>query len=279
VEAQQKQTETNISLFSPLLVESSKMPDRNGLSLWAERDANFQLEATLHAFERAYYLSCKPDTASSCEITKFSFSDHWMEELKSRTDIKTVTDLGKVCRAELSKMKKQGFLHPPNENNCVNGNKEDKENDLNGAIASLWQSPKALQNLSAFLPSALGFQCIALAEEAVTRRENGTAIGAYVHRGSVRGEKWIVEMPHFGKIIEMNGSFSNHHDEDDVDPEKWILDVDCAGYVRNVLKSVTGTDFLVSLSDRDYMRAKGMCVLLSLCCIFYYKWLTLWFLC
>lgn len=53
-------------------------------------------------------------------------------------------------------------------------------------------------------------------------------------------------------------TFNNKGDEAFKVPvhDKWIVNVDCAGFVRQVLKHVTKNPFVLSLSDRDFMRAK-----------------------
>jgi len=86
-----------------------------------------------------------------------------------------------------------------------------------------------------FLPGPVGFRCFRLAQMAAEKVKKGAADAKYVHRpesGLVGDEKW-----------DLNG-------------DEWTLYVDCAGFVRRVLKHVTKDRFLVSLSDRAFMRAK-----------------------
>jgi hypothetical protein len=208
------------------------MPDSNGLSSWAERDHAYHLRTTLEAMERAFH----PDESLK-QIQ--SQAEVWMAQLKEH-NIGTIEELAMQCWQE------QGLAAPANRPHQDDDDEEDEEDPVqvvkvhhhhkgDSGDLPLWKDPVTLSRLTAFLPSPLGFQCLRLAEQAVQRRENGTAQAAYIHRGSKRGEKWVID---------------NNNDT------PWILDVDCAGYVRNVVQSVTGTPMLVCLSDRDFMRAK-----------------------
>lgn len=205
------------------------MPDRNGLSLWVERDAEFQLKAALQAFERAFLSS---DRCGEYPLT-FRHTEVWMHELKTKGKIVSVDQLASKCRMELFNKTTKG-------DRTMDENNKKTISQANSVVVPLWKNPKALQCLSAFLPSSIGFRCFQLADEAVQRVETGLAKAAYVHRGSKRGEKWIVSN---GCHLDRNGCC-------------WTLNVDCAGFVRNVIKSVAGSDMVISLSDRDYMRAK-----------------------
>jgi hypothetical protein len=89
--------------------------------------------------------------------------------------------------------------------------------------------------LVSFLPGPVGFRCFRLAQKASEKVKKGTADAKYVHRpesGRMGDEQW------------------------DLKGEDWTLHVDCAGFVRSVLKHVTKDAFVVSLSDRSFMRAK-----------------------
>ena len=210
------------------------MPDRNGLSSWAERDDLFHLRATLQAFERSYF-DYKQDPAV------FSKAEMWIKDLQKRK-IGSVEQLAAECRKQL-----------PSKTNTImtTDNNKSRRSPLLFSTEEL-----LLKSLSAFLPSPVGFQCYRLAQEAVERRENGMAIASYVHRGSKKGERWIITAPE-GQTYALKENHQQHNDENpQQDGSCWTLDVDCAGYVRNVLKSITGSDFSMSLSDRDYMRAK-----------------------
>lgn len=97
-------------------------------------------------------------------------------------------------------------------------------------------SQKTLQRLTGFLPGPVGIRCFRLAQKAAQKVKKGTADTEYVHRpenGKIGEEVWLTP--------------SN---------EEWVLRVDCAGFVRNCLKHVTKDPFVMSLSDRDFMRAK-----------------------
>jgi hypothetical protein len=94
---------------------------------------------------------------------------------------------------------------------------------------------RTLHLLYNFLPGPLGHRCFRLSQMAADRVEKGLADVKYVHRpeSGLRGnESWQVH----GK--------------------EWTLHVDCAGFVRSVLKHVTKDLFQPSLSDRSFMRAK-----------------------
>lgn len=97
-------------------------------------------------------------------------------------------------------------------------------------------SVRTLQRLTGFLPGPVGIRCFRLAQKAAQKVKKGTADTEYVHRpenGKIGEEVWLTP--------------SN---------EEWVLRVDCAGFVRNCLKHVTKDPFVMSLSDRDFMRAK-----------------------
>lgn len=201
------------------------MPDRNGLSLWAERNDIFHLTTTMQIFERALVVSSSPGDGFSPPPSPTPTSPHaeaaWKKELEKR-HIGTVEQLASECRIELK-----------NKITATTQVDDDESQAAVSLLSFLWKNPQTLQRLSAFLPSPLGFRCFQLAKQAVQRVDTGLAKASYVHRGGTRGEKWL---------IDENGC--------------WTLDVDCAGFVRNVIQSVTGSDLKVSLSDRDFMRAK-----------------------
>ena len=97
-------------------------------------------------------------------------------------------------------------------------------------------SEQDIQSLHTFLPGPKGLRCFRLASKAAAMVQNGNAHAKYVHR------------PESGKM----GQESFHVPVND----EWILHVDCAGFVRNVLKHVTKDKFVMALSDRNFMRAK-----------------------
>ncbi|GAX29540.1 hypothetical protein FisN_36Hh034 [Fistulifera solaris] len=119
------------------------------------------------------------------------------------------------------------------------GCKEDTLNldlELFGVPPEELFSAKTLQRLNGFLPGPVGIRCFRLAQKAAQKVKKGTADTEYVHRpenGKIGEEVWLTP--------------SN---------EEWVLRVDCAGFVRNCLKHVTKDPFVMSLSDRDFMRAK-----------------------
>ena len=118
------------------------------------------------------------------------------------------------------------------------GSKEGTVNldlDFIGCPAKDRLDNKTLHLLYNFLPGPLGLRCFRLSQMAADRVEKGLADAKYVHRpeSGLRGnESWQVH----GK--------------------EWTLHVDCAGFVRSVLKHVTKDLFQPSLSDRSFMRAK-----------------------
>ena len=97
-------------------------------------------------------------------------------------------------------------------------------------------SPETMQQLEIFLPGPMGYRCFRLAQKAAEKVEQGAADAKYVHR------------PEDGK----------KGDEMFTTPaeDTWKLHVDCAGFVRSVLKHVTKDPFVLALSDRGFMRAK-----------------------
>jgi hypothetical protein len=97
-------------------------------------------------------------------------------------------------------------------------------------------SEKVVQYLKSFLPGPVGFRCFRLAQKAAEKVRKGTADTEYVHRpesGKKGPEEWHIPTG-----------------------EQWTINVDCAGFVRNCLKHVTKDPLVMSLSDRDFMRAK-----------------------
>jgi hypothetical protein len=123
-------------------------------------------------------------------------------------------------------------------NDLSTGCKEDTVNldlDFIGCPAEDRLDNQTLLLLYNFLPGPLGLRCFRLSQMAADRVEKGLADAKYVHRpeSGLRGEeRW--------------------HAHGDA----WKLHVDCAGFVRSVLKHVTKNLFQPSLSDRSFMRAK-----------------------
>eukprot|EP00527_Entomoneis_sp_CCMP2396_P002436 CAMPEP_0198153598 /NCGR_PEP_ID=MMETSP1443-20131203/64921_1 /TAXON_ID=186043 /ORGANISM="Entomoneis sp., Strain CCMP2396" /LENGTH=462 /DNA_ID=CAMNT_0043819995 /DNA_START=220 /DNA_END=1605 /DNA_ORIENTATION=- len=107
--------------------------------------------------------------------------------------------------------------------------------ELFGVPAEEKLNAQTIKRLNCFLPGPVGFRCFRLAQRGARKVKKGTADTEYVHR------------PENGKIGEEEWSLSN---------DEWVMKVDCAGFVRNCLKHVTKDPFLLSLSDRDFMRAK-----------------------
>jgi hypothetical protein len=110
--------------------------------------------------------------------------------------------------------------------------------DLNlfGTPPEMLLKPRTIKRLISFLPGPVGFRCFRVASRIAQQVERGAAETEYVHRpenGKFGDELWKVTA---------NG--------------KWVVNVDCAGFVRNCLKHVTKNPFVMALSDRDFMRAK-----------------------
>lgn len=139
----------------------------------------------------------------------------------------TLKDFANKCREDIGGANKESAGNSSSENHVMHSLQE---------ICCPADTRVLQYRLSTFLPSTIGFQCIQLAHEGVERVERGTAKTSYVHRGSKQGEQWIISSDNAASI--------------------WTLNVDCAGFIRNVIKSITGSEMLVSLSDRDFMRAK-----------------------
>jgi hypothetical protein len=120
----------------------------------------------------------------------------------------------------------------------LTGCKEDTLNldlDFLGIPSEERLSEETIDLLASFLPGPVGFRCFRLAQKAGQKVKSGTADAKYVHRpesGKKGDEQW------------------------DLKGDDWTLHVDCAGFVRSVLKHVTKDAFMVSLSDRSFMRAK-----------------------
>ena len=93
-----------------------------------------------------------------------------------------------------------------------------------------------LKQLEIFLPGPKGFRCFRLAQRAAQKVKAGEAETKYSHR------------PENGKQGKEVFKISPNGD--------WKLHVDCAGFVRSVLKHVTKDPFVLALSDRSFMRAK-----------------------
>jgi hypothetical protein len=117
-----------------------------------------------------------------------------------------------------------------------------KENTINLDLELFGVSPEdrlsqnTIQHLRSFLPGPVGLRCFRLAQRAAEKVKKGGANTQYVHRPAAGG---------MGKE-----EFSVPVDDD------WTLSVDCAGFVRSCLKHVTKDPFLMTLSDRNFMRAK-----------------------
>lgn len=95
-----------------------------------------------------------------------------------------------------------------------------------------------------FLPGPVGLRCFRLAQRAAELVDQGQAETTYVHR------------PESGKSYGEEKFCATGISD-------WALHVDCAGFVRSVLKHVTKSQFQVNLSDRSlewYLEALGILV-------------------
>ena len=116
------------------------------------------------------------------------------------------------------------------------------ENNLGSTL-----SEETVKHLDRFLPGEAGRICLELAQEAVERVENGSAITKYVHRhNSVKVKKEVWD-------ISYGNNIRNPQEEE---PQQWTMHVDCAGFVRNILETILEAPFMETLSDRPFMRAK-----------------------
>ena len=107
-----------------------------------------------------------------------------------------------------------------------------------GVLAEHTYAASTIVKLRNFLTAPLGTSILRLAEEAGERVANGQADTCYTHRGhgvedqGLGDERW------------------------DIDSAQWTMHVDCSGFVRHLLQTVMGTEFIGRLSDRRFMRAK-----------------------
>lgn len=149
----------------------------------------------------------------------------------------TYSELGKEWAAcNLSNFRAAGITSM---NDLRQGCKEGTVNldlELFGVPGEDMLTDRTLAQLSAFLPGPVGFRCFRLAQKCAEKVKNGTADVKYTHR------------PESGKIGEEQWDIPVNDD--------WTMHVDCAGFVRNILKYTTKNSFRLSLSDRDFMRAK-----------------------
>ena len=86
-------------------------------------------------------------------------------------------------------------------------------------------SPNVIRKLNSFLPGPVGHRCFRLAQHISRQVEKGKVQSEYVHRhqdGNVGNEQWTLK--HGGQ---------------------WVVNVDCAGFVRNALKHVTKNPFVM----------------------------------
>jgi hypothetical protein len=86
-------------------------------------------------------------------------------------------------------------------------------------------SASVLRKLNSFLPGPVGHRCFRLAHQISRQVEKGNVQSDYVHRpenGNIGNELWTL----------------NHGDP-------WVVNVDCAGFVRNALKHVTKNPFVM----------------------------------
>ena len=104
--------------------------------------------------------------------------------------------------------------------------------ELFGLAEHQW-AESTIGQMQAFLPGPVGIRCFKLAQLAANHVKAGIAETEYVHR------------PESGK-----------RGKEQFSTKDWVLHVDCAGFVRNCLKHTTKNPFQMTLSDRDFMRAK-----------------------
>lgn len=86
-------------------------------------------------------------------------------------------------------------------------------------------SAPTLQKLNSFLPGPVGHRCFRLAQHISRQVEKGHVQTEYVHRpenGKIGDEEWTLK---YG--------------------DQWVVNVDCAGFVRNALKHVTKNPFVM----------------------------------
>jgi hypothetical protein len=167
-------------------------------------------------------MSLSNEAQLGCALEAFGYA-HQMEVGWSTTTLEFLMLAGITSIAELS-----------------TGCKDDTVNldlELFGAPTECRLSKSTIKNLDWFLPGPKGCRCFSLAQRISQHVETGRAETEYVHRpenGKIGEEKWKIG----------------------VGGETWVVNVDCAGFIRNVLKHTTKNPFVMALSDRDFMRAK-----------------------
>jgi len=101
-------------------------------------------------------------------------------------------------------------------------------------------------------PGPVALECFALAKAAVETAEKSPECTKHVYRSqhsSKNQELWQV-----GTTTQADDSTATTTNEN------WIMHVDCAGFVRNVLETTMNKrPFAPALSDRSFMRAKDFC--------------------
>eukprot|EP00980_Cylindrotheca_fusiformis_P020172 scaffold7250_cov131-Cylindrotheca_fusiformis.AAC.1 len=118
---------------------------------------------------------------------------------------------------------------------CKNGTIND-ELRLYGAPETNLLDETTTQSLITFLPGPCGCQCFRVVRRAAEKVAKGSATSNYVNRprdGSKGDERWHVPAM-----------------------DDWIVNVDCAGFVRNAIEHASNQPCTMSRSDRDFMRAK-----------------------
>ena len=86
-------------------------------------------------------------------------------------------------------------------------------------------SSAVIRKLNSFLPGPVGHRCFRLAQHISRQVEKGNVQTEYVHRpqnGNAGNEEWTLK---YG--------------------DQWVVNVDCAGFVRHALKHVTKNPFVM----------------------------------
>lgn len=91
-----------------------------------------------------------------------------------------------------------------------------------------------IRKLNSFLPGPVGARCFRLAQHIARQVDKGHVQTEYVHRpenGKIGEEQWTLKYGH-----------------------QWVVNVDCAGFVRNALKHVTKNPFVMVSTDFDFVK-------------------------
>jgi hypothetical protein len=216
-----------------------------------------RLHEALKAFARAHG---KEDTAG--------WADHRIRDLK-QAKISRVETFARICRSGMT------------------NDGEDRINarlTLYGVPPVNIFAPSTVQAVCAFFPGPTSSSCYELAKEAGDQakraRKKGDSVNPitkYVHRDK-DDEQLDEDIDDDGEEEDEDeddpsdeGANNDDDDDDDEDedkeiwivPEKgnweegeWKMHVDCAGFIRRVIRTITMLPIVTALSDRDFMRAK-----------------------